>query len=92
MHNLYNLGEYDLAVSYNYPHNIVLDKVKAKKKVAWLHTDYRQISINEEMELPMWGRYDYIVSISSGVTEGFLTVFPSLKNKMLECDLLETEH
>ena len=86
LHALYDLGEYDLAISYNYPHNIVLDKVKAKKKVAWLHTDYRQISINEEMELPMWGRYDYIVSISSGVTEGFLTVFPSLKNKMLECE------
>ena len=86
LHNLYYHGEYDLAISYNYPHNIVLDKVKAKKKVAWLHTDYRQISINEEMEMPMWGRYDYIVSISPGVTEGFLTVFPSLKNKMLECE------
>lgn len=86
LHTLYSLGEYDLAVSYNYPHNIVLDKVKAKKKVAWLHTDYRQISINKEMELPMWGRYDHIVSISPGVTEGFLTVFPSLKNKMLECE------
>lgn len=86
LHTLYNLGEYDLAISYNYPHNIVMDKVKAKKKVAWLHTDYRQISINKEMELPMWGRYDHIVSISSGVTEGFLTVFPSLKNKILECE------
>ena len=86
LHNLYDLGVYDLAISYNYPHNIVLDKVKAKKKVAWLHTDYRQISINKEMELPMWGRYNHIVSISPGVTEGFLTVFPSLKNKMLECE------
>lgn len=86
LHALYDLGEYDLAISYNYPHNIVLDKVKAKKKIAWLHTDYRQISINKEMELPMWGRYDHIVSISPGVTEGFLTVFPTLKYKMLECD------
>ena len=86
LHNLYFLGEYDLAVSYNYPHNIVLDKIKAKKKIAWLHTDYRNISINEEMELPIWSSFDHIVSISPGVTEGFLTVFPSLKNKMLECE------
>lgn len=86
LHNLYFLGEYDLAVSYNYPHNIVLDKVKAKTKVAWLHTDYRQISINEEMELPMWSRYDHIVSISPSVTEGFLSVFSTLKDKMLECE------
>ena len=86
LHNLYSLGEYDLAISYNYPHNIVLDKVKAKKKIGWLHTDYRHISINEELELPIWSRYDYIVSISLGVTEGFLTVFPTLKDKMLECE------
>ena len=86
LHNLYNLGVYDLAISYNYPHNIVLDKVKAKKKVAWLHTDYRQISINKEMELSMWGRYDHIVSISPGVTEGFLMVFPTLRDKIMECE------
>lgn len=86
LHNLYSLGEYDLAISYNYPHNIVLDKVKAKKMVAWLHTDYRNISINKELELPIWSRYDHIVSISPGVTDSFLSVFPTLKDKMLECE------
>lgn len=86
LHDLYHLGEYDLAISYNYPHNIVLDKIKAKKKIAWLHTDYRNISINEELELPIWSSFNYIVSISPGVTEGFLTVFPNLKDKMLECE------
>ena len=33
------LGEYDLAISFITPHNIVLNKVKAKKKIAWIHTD-----------------------------------------------------
>ena len=86
IHNLYSLGEYDLAISYNYPHNIVLDKVIAKKKIAWLHTDYRQICINAKQELHIWRRYDHIVSISAGVTEGFLTVSPSLKEKIFECE------
>ncbi len=86
LHSLYNFGEYDLAISYNYPHNIVLDNVMAKKKIAWLHTDYRNISINEDLEFPIWRKYDQIVSISPGVTEGFLTVFPSLKDKILECE------
>ncbi len=86
LHNLYNLGEYDLAISYNYPHNIVLDKVNSKKKIAWLHTDYRNISVNEDLELPIWNQYDHIVSISPAVSEGFLTVFPTLKNKILECE------
>ena len=60
--------------------------MKAKKKIAWLHTDYRNISVNEKLELPIWKRYDHIVSISPAVTEGFLSVFPTLKGKILECE------
>lgn len=40
--------EYDLAISFLTPHNIVLNKVKAKKKLAWIHTDYTKISVNVE--------------------------------------------
>ena len=32
--------EYDLAVSFLTPHYIVTKKVNAKKKIAWIHTDY----------------------------------------------------
>ena len=38
--SLYHLGEYDLAISFLMPHNIVLNKVRAKKRVCWIHTDY----------------------------------------------------
>ena len=34
--SLEDLGEYDLAISFLQPHNIVLNKVKAKKKIAWI--------------------------------------------------------
>ena len=37
--------EYDLAISFLTPHHIVLNKVRAKKKVAWIHTDYTNIYI-----------------------------------------------
>lgn len=84
--DLYKYGEYDLAISYNYPHNIVIDKVKAKKKIAWLHTDYRHISIDEQLEFPIWNAYDHIISISPHVTTGFLSVFAELKDKVLECE------
>lgn len=84
--DLHEYGTYDLAISYNYPHNIVLDKVKAKRKVAWLHTDYRNISINRQLELSIWSRYDFIISISPDVTTGYLSVFPTLKDKLVECE------
>ena len=80
------LGEYDLAISFLNPHNIVRDKVKAKKKVCWIHTDYTRIDVNAELELPVWDSYDNVMSISPDVTKNFLQVFPSLKGKIVEME------
>ena len=82
--SLDEFGEYDLAVSFLTPHNIVLNKVRAKRKVCWIHTDYSKISVNAGLELPVWSGFDHIVSISSDVTKAFLTVFPTLKDKIVE--------
>ncbi|MBO7562776.1 MAG: glycosyltransferase [Bacteroidales bacterium] len=80
--SLEKYGEYDLAISFLQPHNIVLEKVKAKKKICWIHTDYTVVSVDPEMELPVWRRFDRIISISDAVTETFLKVFPSLSDKI----------
>ena len=74
---------YDLAISFLTPHNIVLQKVKARKKACWIHTDYTKVAVNAKLELPIWGGYDYIVSISEEVTASFLKVFPTLKDKIV---------
>lgn len=83
---LKDLGEYDLAISFLTPHNVVLNKVKAKKKIAWIHTDYSTIHVNVEKELPVWAGYDHIASISSQATHSFLTAFPSLADKIIEIE------
>lgn len=77
---------YDLAVSFHAPHRIVLHKVQAKKKIAWIHTDYTRIWVNVSEELKVWSRYDYIASISTDVTRTFLQVFPSLRVKIVEIE------
>lgn len=82
--NLYRYEEYDLAISFLTPHNIVAEKVRAKKKVAWIHTDYTRINVDVNKELPVWSKFDKIVSISSDVTKSFLQVFPSLSDKIVE--------
>ena len=76
--------EYDLTISFLTPHNIVLNKVKAKKKLAWIHTDYTKISVNVEKEIKVWSQFDHIVSISEDVTRSFLSVFPTLAGKIIE--------
>lgn len=76
--------EYDLAVSFLAPHNIVKDKVRAKKKVAWIHTDYAWINVNADLELPVWREFDHVISISPDVSTNFLQVFPGLRDKLTE--------
>lgn len=75
--------EYDVAISFLTPHYIVRDKVKADKKIAWIHTDYSTTNNDVESELKMWSIYDNIISISNDVTSAFLTKFPSLDNKIV---------
>lgn len=91
--SLEDLGEYDLAISFLQPHNIVLNKVKAKKKIAWIHTDYSTIHVNAKLELPIWAGFDHIVSISPDCTRSFLKTFPSLKSKIIEIEnILSNEY
>lgn len=80
--SLYKLGQYDLAVSFLTPHNIIASKVIAKKKIAWIHTDYSTISINPKMELPVWECFDKIISISDDVSSAFIQQFPTLTNRI----------
>ena len=84
--SLKHYGEYDLAISFVTPHNIVLDKVLAKKKICWIHTDYTNIDVNTALELPIWSGYDHIVSISKNVTQNFCQIFPTLYNKIIEIE------
>lgn len=75
--------EYDLAISFLTPHYFVAEKVRAKKKIAWIHTDYSVVQVDTVSELAMWGAYDAITSISENVTAAFLSVFPTLRDKIV---------
>ena len=77
---------YDLAISFLTPHRIVAEKVKAKKKIAWIHTDYTRVWVDAEDELKVWQKYDYVASISGDVTNTFHQVFPSLAPKIVEIE------
>lgn len=75
--------EYDLAISFLTPHYFIADRVKAKTKLAWIHTDYTVVSVDRKEQLKMWSNYDGIVSISENVTKTFLKIFPELRHNIL---------
>lgn len=76
-------GEYDLAISFLTPHYFVSEKVDAKKKIAWIHTDYDKVEVDVQSELAMWSKFNHIVSISDSVTDSFIKIFPSLQEKVV---------
>ena len=82
---------YDLAISFLTPHYYVAEKINAKVKLAWIHTDYSNYLLDVKSELQMWSCYDHIASISPKCTEGFLKVFPELKDKMIEISNVNAE-
>lgn len=84
--DLYSLGEYDLAISFIAPHNFVLEKVRAKIKVCWIHIDYSTVQINKQLEYPIWSGYDYIASISDDCSRAFAKTFPELEHKLIKIE------
>lgn len=74
---------YDLALSFLTPHYFVARKVRALKKIAWIHTDYTRVRVDIPSETAMWDAYDHIASVSDAVTRGFVQTFPGLKEKVI---------
>lgn len=74
--------EYDIAISYLWPHYYVLNNVKARKKIGWIHTDYSAIDIDVRKDLKMWSRLDHIIAVSEECASAFLKRYPSLASKV----------
>jgi len=75
--------EYDLAISFMVPHYVAAEKIKAKTKLAWVHTDYSEMHLDIESEYKMWNQYDYVVAVSESVANNFIKVFPKLEKKVI---------
>ena len=74
--------KYDVAISYLWPHYFVAEKVQAKRKIAWVHTDYSTIETDIDMDLKIWNKFDYIIAVSEECKNAFLKKYPSLKDKV----------
>jgi glycosyltransferase involved in cell wall biosynthesis len=74
--------EYDVAISFLWPHYFVNEKVKAKRKIGWIHTDYSNIPLNKQLEQQMWNEVDRIVAVSDSCKDSFLRTLPSFEDKV----------
>lgn len=76
--------EYDLAIGFLGPYDFIINKVNAKIKMGWVHTDYYTIvNPDENLDRKMWEKIDYIINVSSECEKSFLKVFPEFKDKCI---------
>lgn len=75
--------EYDVAISYLWPHYLIAEKVRAKKKIAWIHTDYSNIETNISLDLKMWNKFDHIIAVSEACKAAFLRKYGELDHKVI---------
>lgn len=74
-------GEYDVAISFMWPHHFVAKKVKAKKKFAWIHSDYTKAFYDAPADEKIWEMFDKIVGVSEDSRRMLCEVFPKLEPK-----------
>ncbi|WP_137790987.1 glycosyltransferase [Bacillus sp. E(2018)] len=85
-------GEYDVAVSYLWPHNFVATKVNATKKIAWVHTDFSHLETDVALDLQIWRKYHHIMAVSESVKEAFIGKYAELTKKVEVMENVSSPH
>lgn len=83
--------EYDLAINFLGIADVLGQKVKAKNKLAWIHTDYTKLVPNKKLDMDTYSKVDYVVTVSKDCENQFLSVYPMLKNKSLVVENILSE-
>ena len=75
---------YDLAVAYleGGATYYVADRVKARKKAAFVHIDYQKAGYGKDLDLDCYRKMDHIFAVSDEVKEHFLKVYPEDGNRI----------
>lgn len=76
--------DYDIAISYlegitNY---FIIEKVKANKKIIWVHNEYNKLNYNKDYDLKYFKQADKIITISETCESDLKENFPSLSSKI----------
>ncbi len=85
---------YDLAVAYieGASAYFLADKVRARKKAAFIHIDYKQAGYTPEMDQGCYDQVDQVFVVSNEVGEKFCGVYPQYRKKVrLFRNLLDPE-
>lgn len=77
--------EYDVAFSFleKTPNYFIIDKVKAKKKILTVMTDYQILGMKKEIDVPYFEKANKIFVLSEENKASLQHVFPEFKDKII---------
>lgn len=77
-------SEYDVAVAYKHVFsNVLINKVRANKKIAYVHSDYISMKLNPEYDRAYLRKLDVIATVSAGCLSSLTNIFPEIENKTI---------
>ena len=91
--------EYDIAIAYAGPMDFisyfVINKIKSKKRVQWIHFDITKIGFNFNFAKRIYDKFDKVFVVSNEGKNKLINLIPSLKDKtevffnIISCKMIE---
>ena len=77
--------EFDVAIAYmdGAPSYYVMDKVRARKKILWVHSEYQKLGYDPQFDAPYFQACDKIVTISQRCRTCLVQEFPNLEDRIV---------
>lgn len=77
--------EYDIAVAYAGPMDLIsyfiVHKIKARRKIQWIHFDIDKIGFNQQFAAKIYGKFDQLLVVSNEGKRKLSQTLPRLKYK-----------
>lgn len=77
-------GSYDAAIGFleKNPIYYVVDKVKSRRKLGWIHTNYTNLGMDNQLDTPFFEKLDYIVTVSDECSKSLQDEFRLQQQKI----------
>lgn len=76
--------QYDTAIGFLEKTSIYfcVDKVQAKRRIGWIHTDYDKLGMDPAFDIPYFRKLNHIVTVSDECANIVVNRFPALYDKV----------
>lgn len=85
-------GQYDLGIMFLGVADTLVNKVDAKVKATWCHTDYDSLYPNKKMDEDVYSKLDWVVNVSQSCTRIFVEHYPQFQEKAITIENILAEN